>query len=218
MVLIRFKKTAEGMFISQTSLVRIFQNVIRIAKIKLKDTPEKSLSFSPSTRVGIESTCEYLFLDTDEDYRRVSEQLRANLPEFLGIVYAVGVKQNPNISSLCSAAQYMIRFDEYELYKSKVEAFFAQPEIDIEVSLHGEKVVQNVKDRIVNCSLLEDGIFLLAKLGDQSARVDELVKKLMKELGIKNNNYSITQEELYFLGADDEYECVEDILSLIKSK
>lgn len=216
MVLIRFKKIEEGMFITQSNLLRILERIIKISSIRVNSTISASMSMTDPTRMGIESLCEYLLLDTDMEEDDVVSYLSPNLPSWLIIVSAFKVEEKINLSAFCCAGQYKVTFDGFEDYKQDVEKYLQKDHINLDISLHGEVKKIDVKDRIISYSFGENCLFILANIGENSARVDELIKQMLIDLNIAKNWYSIVKEELYYKNHDGDYISFEDYLSEIK--
>lgn len=216
MVLVRFGKIEEGMFISEGNLNRILERILRISKIQLNSSFENSVSVCSGTRLGVESTCEYMTIETSLTPSQVEEAIKVNLPSWLYIIYAVGLEENINIKSFCSAAQYKVTFDEFIDFKDKVKEYFSNDNLVLEASVHGQVQTSKVMDKILSIDVLEEDMIILAKINEDSLRIDELVKQMLKSLSISKNHYSIVKQELYYKDLDGEYVCLEDYISQIK--
>ena len=201
MVVVKYKKINEGMFFSHLNMLRLWNRLIAIAGIEVKYSEgfnkTRRLFFSSPTRVGVESACEYIVIDTEEKAKEVKNKLEHNLPKWLEIEKAFKVDGKFNVASMNKAAEYSIVFDEYKSSKPRIKEFFECKEIVIPVILHGEQKYIDVKDRIIKYSCEDNKLTVVAGVGDKSVRIDEFVKKLLEFLNKQNNDYEIMKEKLF---------------------
>lgn len=211
MVVVKYKKVKEGMFFSHLNMLRLWNKLIAISSIEVKYSEgfnkTRRLYFSSPTRVGVESECEYIVIDTNESAREVKTKLENNMPKWLEIVYVLTTEGKFNVASMNKGAEYLVSFDEYKSSKPKIKEFFDSKEIVIPVILHGEEKMIDVKDRIIEFSCYDDNLKIVAGVGDKSVRIDELVKKLLAFLNKPNNDYEIMKTKLFT--RDEEGELVD---------
>ena len=176
MVVLKYRKTEEGKFFSHLNLLRLWNRLISIAGIEVKYSEgfnkTRRLYFSSPTRVGIESECEYIVIDTQEEAEDVEDKLENILPSWLKILSFYDVEKKFNIASLNTRAKYFVSFNEYKSKKEKVKSFFEKEEIIVPVISHGEKKFVDVKSRIYDVSFKEKGFEIICGVGNESVRID----------------------------------------------
>lgn len=221
MVIIKYKKINEGMFFSHLNMIRLWNRILAISNIDVNYSQgfnkTRKISFGSPTRVGVESECEYLTIDTDERARDVKMKLENNLPNWLEVVKVFKTDKKVSIAAINTSAKYYVSFDEYKTTKAQIKEFFNLDEIPVKVILHGEEKIIDVKDRIYAYNLEDNGFYVVAGVGDKSVRIDEFVKKMLEFLGKSNNDYTIMKTELYCLSDDGERLVVDELLENIKT-
>ncbi len=222
MVVIKYKKVDEGIFFSHLNMLRLWNRLISIAGVEVKYTEgfnkTRRLYFSSPTRVGIESLCEYIVIDTEEEAKKVENKLENLLPEWLKILKVYNVEKKFNIASLNSMAKYEISFDGYKSRREKVKEFFNKDTIVTPVISHGELKQVDVKNRILDVSLEDKHLEVKCGVGNNSVRIDEVVKLLLKELKLPDTEWKIVKEELYLTNEDGEIEEVDKKLEDLRSE
>lgn len=203
MVVVKYKKINEGMFFSHLNMIRLWNKILAIAGVDVNYSqgfnPTRRIFFSSPTRVGVESECEYIVIDTPLKPRDVESRIENVVPKWLPIVN-VGYSENKfNIAAMNVAAKYFVKFDQYKSCKPKISDFFNLDSIVIDVILHGEKRQIEIKDRIKGFTLGDEGFTLIAGVGAESVRIDELVKKLLVYLGKGSADCYILKQQLFAL-------------------
>lgn len=215
MVVVKYKKINEGMFFSHLNMLRLWNRILSISDVEVNYSQgfnkTRRLFFSSPTRVGVESFCEYIVIDTKEQAKVVENKIENNLPSWMEIVCVYDVDKKLNVAALNVASKYLITFDEYRSCKEKIKSFFALDRIIIPVIVHGEMKEVEVKNRIYDYSLTDDGIKVIAGVGDKSVRIDEFVKKLMVFLGIEKSSFNIVKEELYAKNEEGQFVSIDKI-------
>lgn len=208
MVVVKYKKINEGMFFSHLNMLRLWNRLIAIAGIEVKYSEgfnkTRRLFFSSPTRVGVESSCEYIIIDTEEKAKNVESKLENILPKWLVVDKVFNVSGKFNVASMNKAAEYSVKFDDYKSSKAQIKAFFDSKEIVIPVILHGEQKLVDVKDRIIKIDCKDDCLKIIAGVGDKSVRIDELVKKMLAYLYKPNSDFDIMKEKLFGLDENGE--------------
>ena len=201
MVVVKYAKTGAGMFFAHSDIIRIWRRIFAISGVsilpKSVTNPDLRIYFSLPTRVNVESYSEYVAIDTTEKDETVEAKIKNNLPAWMDLIFVRDSKQRFSISTINNCARYIIGFDDYKTYKGRIKEFFAQPEIYIDIELHGEKKHMNVKDRIYNVEYKDDEFVVFAGVDKQSVRIDELAKVLMKFLGKRWEQCNVTKAGLY---------------------
>ena len=220
MVVIKYKKIEEGIFFSHLNMLRLWNRLVSIGGVTVKYSEgfnkTRRLYFSSPTRVGIESNCEYIVIDTEESAKVVKEKLINLLPSWLEILSAVDVEKKFNIASLNSRAKYIVSFDGLKSKKAKIEKFFEKESIVVPVISHGEEKQVDIKNRLYDISFSDKGIEIIAGVGNESVRIDEVIKLLLKELKFPEYEWKIIKEKLYLTNEDGEIEEVDENLDKLK--
>ena len=213
MVVLKYQKTEEGKFFSHLNMLRLFNRLVSIAGINVNYTEgfnkTRKLYFSSPTRVGVDSLCEYIVIDTLETAKNVENKLENILPNWLKILKSFDVEKKFNIPALNIRATYRVSFDGYKSKKDKVNEFFNKPEIIVPVISHGEKKQVDVKNRVHEVKFNEKDIEITCGVGNDSVRIDEVIKLMLKELKLNEFEWSIVKETLYLINSDGEIEEVD---------
>ena len=196
------------MFFSHLNMIRLWNKILAIAGVDVNYSqgfnPTRRIFFSSPTRVGVESECEYIVIDTPLKPRDVESRIETVVPKWLPILN-VGYSENKfNIAAMNVAAKYFVKFDQYKSCKTKISEFFNLDNINIDVVLHGEKKQVDVKGRIKSVTLNEDGFTIISGVGAESVRIDELVKKLLVYLNKATSDYYIIKKQLFALNENGE--------------
>lgn len=219
MVVVKYARTGVGMFFAHSDVIRIWNRIFAISGVsilpKSVSNPDKRIYFSLPTRVNVESYSEYVAIDTKEDDSVVKNKIENNLPPWMDLIFVCETKERFSISTINNCARYIISFDEYKTFKGKIKEFFAQPEIYIDVELHGEKKHVNVKDRIFKVEYKDDEFVVFAGVNKQSVRIDELAKVLMKYLNKPWEQCSVIKAGLY-VHENDTFKDIDEILKKAK--
>lgn len=220
MVVLKYSKTGEGKFFSHLNMLRLFNRLISIAGITVKYTEgfnkTRKLYFSSPTRVGVDSLCEYIVIDTAEEAEDVEEKLENLLPPWLKILSSFDVEKKFNIASLNSKAKYLITFDSYKSRRDKVKEFFDRSEIIVPVISHGEKKMVDVKKRIFEVKTKDSELEIICGVGNESVRIDEVVKLLLENLSLPKFEWNIVKDTLYLTNENGEIEEVDEVLKKLK--
>lgn len=203
MLVVKFKKVEEGMFISHLNMMRILSSIFKAANVQIDEEggaiTGKGVTYCSPTRVGIESHCEYICVDTKEDEDEFEGKIENLLPSWLKIEKIYETKMRPLLASLCCAASFDVTFDEYKTCKARIKEFFDQKEIELETH-DGKKY--NARERIFSVELKDDGFTIVAGIGEKSVRVFELVKLMLSYLSKSKNFFSIVKTKLLYREQD----------------
>jgi len=216
MVVIKYKKINEGMFFSHLSMLRLMNRLLSISGVEVKYSEgfnkTRRIYFSSPTRVGVESVCEYLTLDTMEEAKDIKVKMQNHLPSWLQIVEVYDVENKFNVASLNTASRYSVTIDGYKSLKEKIKQFFERESIVTKVIVHGEEKQIDVKNRIYEIKYNENSFNILAGVGANSVRVDELVKEILKFVNKPELEFKIVKEELFTTNENQEFVNIDDLL------
>ena len=220
MVVIKYSKTDEGAFFSHLNMLRLWNRILSIADIDVKYTEgfnkTRRIYFSSPTRVGVESLAEYIVIDTQESKNKVESKIENVLPSWMKVLKVYQVENKFNIASLNSQAKYKISFDGYKNKIGQIQDFFNKKELITPVIAHGEKRQIDVKDRIYEVVVNDKSLELKCGVGNNSVRIDEVVKLLLQYLGIPQSQWTIVKEELYLTNQEGIIEEVDRALETLK--
>lgn len=212
MVIVKYSKTGQGMFFAHSDMIRIWQRIFAISGVdisqKSASSGEKRIYFSNPTRVNVESSAEYVGIDTPESGASVRLKIQNNLPEFMQVISVFETDKKISLSAMNNCAKYAITFDEYKTCKGKIKDFFTQNKIEINIELHSEKRQVDVKDRIYKIEYKDDGFEIFAGVNDNSVRIDELAKAMMRFCGKRWETCSVIKQGL-FVFENEEFKDVD---------
>ena len=200
MVVVKYQKIEEGKYFSHLNMLRLWNRLISVAGIEVKYSEgfnkTRRLYFSSPTRVGVESQCEYIVIDTNEEAQEVKEKLENILPSWLKILAYTDVEKKFNIASLNSRAKYLVEFDGLKSKKEKVKEFFNKEQIIVLVISHGEQKMVDIKDRLYEINIKDVCIEIVCGVGNQSVRIDEVVKSLLTFLSLPKDEWKIIKQKI----------------------
>ena len=200
MVIIKFSKTKEGAFISNTNMERILRRVFSIASLDIDlkaDRKNMSLSFSSPTQQCVESLCEYVRIDTDENAQAVKAKIINVLPSWIKIEKVFQTRHKIYLASFEKMVQYKISFDNFKTFKARVADFFNQKNIYIDIRMHGQNKVVDVKSNMSDLQVYDDGFEILAGAGSDGIHIVEVVKKLLKFCGMQDKYFKICKNQSF---------------------
>jgi len=186
MVVIKYKKNKEGIFFSPEETKKILDRLLSICgvDVKLKNNKKKIYFCSPS-EVGIESKCEYVFIDSIDSADSVEDKLLNILPEWLEVEYIYDIEDTVNFEEVKTSALYEIDFDSIKDYCNDVVKFFEK---------YDDFLVEYNLD---SCEVEEEKIEVITSAGDNGNKVIKLIKDILSFLEISDAYYKIFKRELY---------------------
>lgn len=215
MVVIKYSRKAEGMFFAHSDIIRIWHRIFAISGVSIlqknQTNSDKRIYFSTPTRVNVESLAEYVAVGTEESADEVKRKIQNNLSSWMELVSVCETKRKFSIGTINNCAKYAISFDEYKTYKGKIKEFFDAEKILINIELHGEKKIINVKNRIYKIEFKDNELEIFAGVNDSSVRIDELAKSMMNYVGKKWETCSVVKTGLYVF-ANGEFKNIDQIL------
>lgn len=184
MLVIKYQKTDSICFISHIDLLRHMERVMRRAHIDVKFSqgfnPHPLMFFSPPLALGVASMAEYLSIDSDMAPGDVLEKYNASVPEGLKASQVFVCSKNPNLQAKVTCADYVFPTQkDFEL----------GGEFVIEYTKKGEKVTEDVADKIYATYKKDGNLVMRLASGMVNLRPDRVLDKLNKILG---ENMSVT--------------------------
>ena len=164
-VRLKFSKQARIKFVGHLDLLRLFQRVIKSARIPIAYSqgfnPHSLMYFAQALSVGITSAGEYMDLHLEKDVppQWIKERMNEVLPEGLEI-HKVNVlaENSKSCMSLVDASSYEIRIDKNlddKDFLLMANEFYQQKEIPVTRSSRKKKRIINIKEFIYDLSLKE---------------------------------------------------------------
>jgi radical SAM-linked protein len=194
-------------YISHLDVQRLFHRAVKRLDVDLKYSkgfnPHPKLSFAQPLSLGHSSSSEYLEFETEKDSvppAVIKERLNAFLPRGIKIIDAwILPHPGKSVSSLVSAAKYIIEIPFFYTYRETVMEFFGYERIMAERSKKGGDPV-NIRPMIVSLKPLmanEHTISLTSTLhcGSNSNLNPELMLKCFYECGGKAYDRSAVKFE-----------------------
>lgn len=193
MLVIEYTKKFPVSAISHIDLLRVFQRIIRRAKIDVEYSqgfnPHMRIFFSPPSPLGMETFCEYVTIDTKINYGRdFLNHFNSVCPEGISATEIYNFANNPNFAKIITRAEY--RISAPCIGKISLSDMLNNPEYTIEY-LDKQNVPQTQKagEMIFEAeSLNDDCLRVVLAFGNKNLRAERLVKYLCA----KNNiDYSL---------------------------
>ena len=176
-IILHFTKLGPMRFVSHLDCQRLWQNMFRIAGIKVENTkgynPHPRIRFALPLATGFQSENELLevFLEQEADLKQVISAINRIAPQGLKIAAATQVAMDfPKITAVVAALEYRISFLNWP----------PDPGPFATDALRGAEFLLSLEAE-------GDGLKMLAKVDNQkSLRPDALVKHLYPEIGLEN--------------------------------
>ena len=187
MLVIKFSKLYPSNFISHIDMLKNTNRVLSRAGFDIQYSqgynPHQLIFFSPPCPVGVESLCEYLTIEMDNN-ENVVEKFNQASPEGIKALEVFKVNKNPNLAYEIAFADYSVKCNGIgELNLSEIEK---NSKFEI---LYREKEVEKVKDYkdfiIGVTAVTKDEIRAKLKFGNENLRIDRFVLGLEQRFNTK---------------------------------
>lgn len=193
MIVLKYQKIAEARFISHIDLLRHTARVIRRAKISVKFSngfnPHALIFFSPPLVVGVSSVAEYVAIDCNMSKEEVLERYNASVPKGLEALSCFECEKNPNLQAKIVCADY--------IFPTEYKSIDMSDGFVIEYSKKGEKVVEDVADKIFAFENNDGKLLARLACGSVNLRPDRIIDELNRRLGAKINVVDIKKVAQY---------------------
>ena len=205
MLVIEYTKKFPVSAISHIDLLRVFQRIIRRAKIDVEYSqgfnPHMRIFFSPPTPLGMETLCEYVTIETSTNYGKdFLNQFNAVCPEGIKATEIYNFAKNPNFAKIITRAEYCINAPD--IGKINLSDMIDNSDYTIEY-LDKQSVLQTQKagEMIFEAeSLNNDCLRVVLSFGNKNLRAERLVKYLCNQNNINYSLCKITKTKAF---ADD---------------
>jgi len=189
MLVVEYTKEYPISAISHIDLLKVFQRIIRRMGIKVAYSqgfnPHMRIFFSPPAPLGLETSCEYVVIETDE---KANEGFlsRFNTVSPLGIkaTKVWQTNKNPNLAKMIDRAEY--RFYCEFANKINLDGIANNPDYEIKyLDKSGEIQTQKVGEMIFDLRVENDNCLkAILSFGNKNLRADRFFKYLCLENGI----------------------------------
>lgn len=198
MLLIKFNKVGAFAFISHLDCRKVIVQTIKRAGIEVNLSqgfnPHELLFFSPPTSLGVQSYCEYMYIDTPcNDADNFKHLINIYAPKGLEVVNTKFIENKPDFYDTIEYAEYKITFDD--VVNKEFINFDNTPEI---------------KSKILEVNFDAQTIQCIVACGQkQNLKVSDLIDCLTKDNSLKVNEISKIQ---LFKKLDDKLVSIDEIL------
>ena len=194
MIVLRYSRLGAHRFVSHIDVLREFGRIVRRAGIPVKYSegfnPHALLFFAPPTPVGVGSVAEYAAIDTLLSPEETMARFNAAVVGEMRADAAFFTAKNPNLAGRIAAADYVFPFPAgaYDFAKG----------LTLDYVKKGERVTENVADRIFAAGEREGKMLLTLAAGNVTLRPDRVFDALKRELGAAADVSDVVKTEQYF--------------------
>ncbi|MBP5177853.1 MAG: DUF2344 domain-containing protein [Clostridia bacterium] len=200
MLVVRYTKTDGAEFISHLDTLRHLQKTIIRSGMKVGYSkgfnPHMLIFLSAPIGVGLTSTSEFFFIETDEDPKVFEDKFNAFCPGGFKAVWACKVRKNPNLQAIVDSAEYFILCDASD---DTVRAVLGKKEYFVTDKRGVQKEVRN---RIIDLKKVDNGLIARLSFGNDTLRADVFAYSIAKNFGV--NVFDITKSDVFIKGVRAE--------------
>ena len=198
---VRFSKQGQMKFIGHLDMVRYFQKVMRRAEVDVAYSegfsPHQKMSFAAPLSVGAISQGEYFDMEVNstESSEEMIKRINAQNVEGIKVLsYKLLPDNAKNAMSIVAGADYIAYVNEFS--DEIVNAFMAQPEINVLKKTKKSEKEVNIRPMIFDMHLCDKGIFMQISQGSAANLKPELVMKTLSEFADVEIPEFITYERI----------------------
>lgn len=229
MIVLKYQKSGSPAFISHKDLLRHVSRILRRANIPVNFSqgfnPHSLIYFSPPLVLGVSSTAEYLSIDTNLEASEVLKRYNDAVPKGLEASRVFTCEKNPNLQAIVVAGDYIfpttqhnINADNGNLDEYFCEKLYDEGKFQAEYLKKGEKIVENVEDKIYEVGNSDGKLRMRLALGNVTLRPDRILYSLNQKLDENMRLTDVVKVSQYVM-VDNELVDVDDYLdSINKSK
>lgn len=177
MIILKCSKKDSLKFISHIELLRHMARIIRRADIPIKFSqgfnPHPLMFFSPPIVLGVNSSCEYIALDSPMDKNEVLKRYNSVVPEGMKASKSFCVLKNPNLA-------YKIEQSDY-LLNTQFEGICFSDACVVSYKKKGEIVSEDIASKIFGYYPKDDKLVLRLATGAKNLRVDRVIEHINDE-------------------------------------
>ncbi|NCA67479.1 MAG: DUF2344 domain-containing protein [Clostridia bacterium] len=188
MITLKYNKCGAMAFISHIDLLRHIVRAIRRTGFPVKFSegfnPHMLINLGVPLPLGMNSSAEYVTINTDTAASLFLEKYNEVAPETLRATAAYDVLKNPNFAGKIVAADYSIKHKGAVAFKNEIENIINMKEYIIKYP--SKKNPQGVKDIIpylYGLKVYEDTMIFCIAAGNETLRADKLAEALAETFG-----------------------------------
>lgn len=212
----KFRKENDMKYISHLDLMRLFEKMLRIAKIRIGFTqgfnPHPKIAFGQALSLGIESMGEYVDIELKDDLTDVEFLKRINEVAPDGILFTKGEYISNTVDALMSSithGSYLISIklkedSTLENINEKINEFLKLEEIiDLKENKKGNINEVNIRPMITQITVVsyeDKNLIINTTLATGSAgnlKPSVLINKLESYLDFKKDSAKIIRKDLF---------------------
>lgn len=203
MLLVKFTKLYPSSFMSHLDILRSMIRACTRAGIKIRRSenafnPHYKIFFTPPLPLTVESTAEYMCIDTDIQAELFLEKFNANVISGVRAVFAKNMEKNPNVAGIVSYSDYEVSVKLSAEQKDILESVLDKDELIIEYEQKDKIVTKDVRNKILKIKVSDnlDKIYLTLASGSDNLRVDRLLSGI-SGLNLEYDGFEIRRTEQY---------------------
>lgn len=217
---IKYAKTGVLRFIGHLDVMRYFQKAIRRAELDVAYSqgysPHQLITFAAPLGLGVTSEGEYFDaeMNTVTSSADMVERLNQTMVPGMEIKNIVALREGAKTAmAVVAASDYLVRIRKGYLeeaggnqrFLSQVEAFYAQPSIEVVKVSKTKETRLDIKPFIYDIHVQEDDIYMLLSTGSVDNIKPELVIEAMCEfLGIQYQKMAVQVHRLETYMRDEQ--------------
>ena len=183
----RYSKYGEMAFVSHLDLLRIFIRSLRRASIEVEYSkgfhPHPKISFSPALSLGVESVCEFVDIETQDEYELdiFKDKINYALPKGVEILKVESSDKICKISNISNYSEYELSLEKIETDVAFVlEKILKSEEIFIQKKNKKGKLMEiDVRSKIYDAKFLDNKIrVILLNSNDGAMKPAEFINIL----------------------------------------
>lgn len=173
MITLKYSKLDEARFISHIDLLRHMSRILRRAQIPVKMSngynPHALVYFSPPLALMVQSSAEYVTIDTPMEEGEAFERFNAAAPSGIVASKSLVLDKNPNLQALIVASDYLYPYPYRDLNFDN---------FTVEYQKKGETIREDVGKKIFGAYALDGKLVLRLATGSVNIRPDRLLGAL----------------------------------------
>lgn len=187
MLVFKFEKKGSAKFIAHLDMMRHMLRTFRRAEIDVKYSegynPHPLINLSPPIPLGVESECEYCYVNTEMKAKDLKKAYNQVAIEGLKLLNAENVTKNPNIAGISYAAEYLIAGIDLPIFE-KIRSRLDCGEFEIEYRKKGQNVAENACEKILAFEREGSDVRCIFRFGNENLRADRFCESVAKQYGI----------------------------------
>jgi len=206
MLLFKITKLENVAFLSLLDYRRCIMRTINRAKLKYKLSlgynPHENIYFTPPIPLGIESYCEYVYFDCDENPDFFQNEFNKNAPNGLKILKIKQINEKLNFNDIIKYVKYEIRWNN-NLIDYNLNFYLERKSIikDYKSKEHNKSV--DIRPLIYEINEVENGINAYLMFGETTLKPNLFIEDFVNFFNLsddfivlKTNIYNVKDKKL----------------------